>query len=492
MRKTNFSDCDMLFDGAMLHGVMGWREYIKKTGENTWTVWYDPLEIDDEYMYEQSEHDISSLISYVLERDIWVEYDNLGEVPCISLSKKEREYFKYKHPGGTIGPHMNNLLRHLLIHGNEGELLMVKIAAQITGIAANQVVDSDLINLKILNVSRKAIWKDVYKKAFTISSYFGEGQIYPPFVDGVAQLYLYSDSNNYYYNYQPNYVKLSERAKRELKEVQRKSVKYSLIFHIPHAGRTIPGNYRDQFLLSYEELYEEHLRLVDRYADELFDPSGYYSVVALESRFLCDVERFSDDEEEPMSKIGMGAVYLNTTDGRPLRRLLTKEERDHLIKEYHRKNQYSVERHLGEAILYNGFALIIDCHTFPSLPLPCDENQATPRPDICIGTDEDQTSPQVIELVTRYFTELGYSVSMNAPYAGTYIPSGYLLREKRTDIARASAAKVESIMIEVNRSLYMNEKIGEKLPQFDELQNRLRALWPLLEQYLASKEGIEM
>ena len=491
MRKRSFSDCDLLFDGAMLHGGLGWREYIKRTGEHTWTVWYDPLDSDDAYLYERSEYDISSLITYVLERDIWLEYDSLGEVPCISLTEQEQEYFEYKHPGGTIGPHMNNLLRHLLKHGNEGELLMVKIAAEITGIAANEVVDSDLINLKILNVSRKAIWKGVYKKAFEISSYFGKGQIYPPFGNEVAQLFLYSGSNPYYYNYQPNYVKLSARAKQELKEVQRKNVKYSLIFHIPHASQDIPNNYMDQFLLRYEELYDEHLKLVDRYADELFDPSGYHSVISPVSRLLCDVERFADDEEELMARVGMGAVYLNTTDGKPLRRLLTKKERDHLIEEYHRKNERSVELYLGEAILSNGFALILDCHTFPSLPLPCDENQAIPRPDICIGTDEDQTSPQVVELVTNYFTELGYSVSMNTPYAGTYIPRGYSLRKKKADIARSSAVKAESIMIEVNRALYMDEQTGEKLSQFNELQNRLRALWPLLEQYLVTRGRFE-
>ena len=491
MRKRSFSDCDLLFDGAMLHGGLGWREYIKRTGEHTWTVWYDPLDSDDAYLYERSEYDISSLITYVLERDIWVGEDNLGKIPCIPLSKKERKYFKYKHPGGTIGPHMNNLLRHLLKHGTEGELLMVKIAAEITGIAANQVVDSDLIDMKILNVSRKAIWKGVYKKAFEISSYFGKGQIYPPFYNGVAQLFLYSGSNDYYYNYQPNYVKLSERSKKELEEAQRKSVKYSLIFHIPHASRMIPNEYLDQFLLRHEELYDEHLRSVDRYADELFDPSGYLSVISPVSRFLCDVERFADDKEEPMARIGMGAVYCNTTDGRPLRRPLTKKERDHLLQTYHRDNERHMELCLNEAILSNGFALIIDCHTFPSIPLPCDSDQVTPRPDICIGTDEDQTSSEVIELVTGYFSGLGYSVSINAPYAGTYIPRGYSIRKKKTDIARASAAKVESIMIEVNRSLYMDEKTGEKLPQFNELQNRLSTLWPLLEKHLATRGGFE-
>ena len=228
-----------------------------------------------------------------------------------------------------------------------------------------------------------------------------------------------------YYNSHPNFVKFSDGFWKEFKQTQRKSVKSSLIFHIPHASRMISNIYLDQFLLSYRELYDEHLRLVDRYADELFEPSGYPSVISPASRFLCDVERFADDEVEPMAKIGMGAIYCNTTDGRPLRRPLIKEERDHLLQMYHRENERRMKLNLEEAQRSNGFALIVDCHTFPSIPLPCDADQVTPRPDICIGTDEDQTSPEVIELVTGYFTGLGYSVSMNAPYAGTYIPGGF-------------------------------------------------------------------
>jgi len=246
------------------------------------------------------------------------------------------------------------------------------------------------------------------------------------------------------------------------------------------------------FFLRHEDLYDEHLRSVDRYADELFDPSGYLSVISPFSRFLCDVERFADDEVEPMAKIGMGAVYCNTTDGRPLRRPLTKEERDHLIQMYHRENERRMKLYLEEAQRSNGFALIVDCHTFPSIPLPCDSDQVTPRPDICIGTDEVQTSHKVIELVTGYFTELGYSVSINAPYAGTYIPRGYSLRNKKTDIARASAAKVESIMIEVNRSLYMDEKTGKKLPQFENLQEVLRTLWTQIETFLGKRGRYEL
>jgi N-formylglutamate amidohydrolase len=54
---------------------------------------------------------------------------------------------------------------------------------------------------------------------------------------------------------------------------------------------------------------------------------------------------------------------------------------------------------------------------------------------------------------------------------------------------RKTATEVESVMIEVNRSLYMDEESGEKIPGFEQLQKMFRTLWSLLESYLAKRVG---
>ncbi|MBN2858848.1 MAG: N-formylglutamate amidohydrolase, partial [Sphaerochaetaceae bacterium] len=96
-----------------------------------------------------------------------------------------------------------------------------------------------------------------------------------------------------------------------------------------------------------------------------------------------------------------------------------------------------------------------------------------------------QTPESLISLLHEYFTGNGYTVALNEPYAGTYIPRIYSYQAKKTDLARSSAMKVQSIMIEVNRSLYMDEATGEKHDGFIRVQNHLRRLWPLLKNNIA-------
>ena len=473
-KKRNFSDCDQLFDGWMMYGTLGWREYIKKIGKSKWSIWYVPYDDENADMYEKSEHDISSLISYAFERDIWIEHENLDVVPGIKLTKFEKAYFEYTHSWGTLGQHMNNLLVHLCEHGTEGEFLMAKIAAGITWINPGEVVDSDLIGMKILEVSMKAIWTRTFRKAFSVSTYYGKGQIYPPNENGVATLFLNESQSSYSFDFKPKRVQLSKKCMEELHHVQIENIVRSVIFHIPHASTYIPDGIEDQFLLDWESLRLEQLKMTDHYADELFVYSKAPRIVAPVSRLVCDVERFADNDKEPMALVGMGMIYEKTHDGKQLRRELHEYEKAELLHKYHKQNAQNVESEVREALRGNGVALIIDCHSFPSVPHPFESDQAIPRPDICIGTDSYHTPEDLLELVQSYFLEKGYSVAINSPYSGTYVPLYFYQRNK----------KCLSIMIEVNRSLYMDEATGEKLPNFEHIQRQLMVLLELIKESL--------
>lgn len=108
--------------------------------------------------------------------------------------------------------------------------------------------------------------------------------------------------------------------------------------------------------------------------------------------------------------------------------------------------------------------MIIDCHSFPSTPLPYEEDQNPDRPEICIGTDSFHTSSWLEEKVAMGFDRLGFSVEINRPFAGSIVPMRYFQKDSR----------VSSVMIELNRKLYMDEFIGKKNHRFDELKNILQ------------------
>ena len=105
-----------------------------------------------------------------------------------------------------------------------------------------------------------------------------------------------------------------------------------LLVHLPHDATAIPPDAQADFLLSAEELGAECLRLTDRhtaalYADGLAPDDLLRAAV---SRLVVDVERFADDAQEPCAKVGMGATYVRTADGRPFR-MLTPERRAELM-----------------------------------------------------------------------------------------------------------------------------------------------------------------
>ena len=74
-----------------------------------------------------------------------------------------------------------------------------------------------------------------------------------------------------------------------------------LILHIPHSSLNIPDY--SNFILSKNEVDAEAIRMSDLYTDELFEgKSEDYKIQADFCRIFCDVERFDDDAQEPMSK----------------------------------------------------------------------------------------------------------------------------------------------------------------------------------------------
>lgn len=222
-----------------------------------------------------------------------------------------------------------------------------------------------------------------------------------------------------------------------------------LILHIPHSSSEIP--ILDGYITSRDKIQEEIIKLTDWYTDDLFDTDVDSKIVAPFSRIFCDVERFADDELEIMSKVGMGVIY-EKLDSDELLRKVTPVLREKILTNYYWKHHNSLTTIVEEQLNRNGECLIIDCHSFPSTPLQKAINQNSNTPDFNIGTDSYHTPKKYIDASVNYFENLGYSLGVDWPYNGSIVPMKYYQKEKR----------VSSIMLEINRKLYLNEPTNEK------------------------------
>jgi N-formylglutamate amidohydrolase len=232
--------------------------------------------------------------------------------------------------------------------------------------------------------------------------------------------------------------------------------KSSLILHIPHASKSIP--FSVGFIDSVKTRDQIEI-LTDWYTDELFDDEESIKVIADFSRVFCDVERFKDDALEKMSSLGMGLLYTHSDDGSLMRNINT-ETRNKIISEFYEPHHERLTAAVDLQLKHFGTANIIDCHSYTDNPLKRDLNQNLPRPDFNIGINSYHTPVNWIEESKYFFESGGYSLGIDWPYSGTMVPLKYFNTDSR----------IHSIMLEVNRRLYLKQNSIERSEDFDKIK----------------------
>jgi N-formylglutamate amidohydrolase len=244
------------------------------------------------------------------------------------------------------------------------------------------------------------------------------------------------------------------------------NVSIPLLAHIPHSSTYIPPDLRSSFLLNDHQLEKELLLLTDWYVDELFTEvhkSGGISVIYNTSRLVVDPERFENDEEEEMFSRGMGVIYTKTSHLSNLRKTPSEKEREKLLDHFYRPYHRVVEEEVQGILDKFGFCIILDCHSFPSSPLPYELDQDPDRPDICIGVDNFHTPDALTKIIQDFYAKKQLKAFLNKPYAGTYVPSKFY----------KTNSNITSIMVEINRRRYMNEETGLKSQSFSMVENEI-------------------
>jgi len=222
--------------------------------------------------------------------------------------------------------------------------------------------------------------------------------------------------------------------------------KENTIIHIPHSSTHFP----DKNGFNEELLKIEIDKLTDWHTDKIFKIDNVKIIKSNFSRMFCDVERLPDEDEE-MFRFGRGFYYTKTDLGETLR-IESETHKKHVKENYYDVHHKKLSEAVNTALEKAKMAYILDCHSFSDIPFESDIDKSPNRPDICIGVDEFHTPDWMVKLYTKAFENEGYNVEVNRPYEGTIVP---LEHYRKND-------NVKSIMVEVNRKLYLNDDYSMK------------------------------
>ena len=249
-----------------------------------------------------------------------------------------------------------------------------------------------------------------------------------------------------------------------------------VVFAVPHAGRAYPPQLLRETALPPNLLRSSE----DAFVDLLFAPAPLHGaplLVAQYPRAWVDLNRAADELDpaliegvtrgglNPRIASGLGVIPRVVANGRSIYRgRLTRTEADaridHAWRPYHAQLQTLLNGHrrrFGEAVL-------IDCHSMPHEATDAFAHRRGRRPDVVLGDRYGASAAaEVVDGIEAILTDAGLSVARNSPFAGAFVAQHY----------GCPSVGQHVVQIEIDRSLYMDEKAIALRPDFE----RVVDLW---------------
>lgn len=262
------------------------------------------------------------------------------------------------------------------------------------------------------------------------------------------------------------------------------------VFASPHSGQHYPAS----FLASSRLDRFSIRRSEDAFVDELFASAPHEGAPMIRAHFpraYVDANReayeldpgmFSDplpnwvSTASPRVVAGLGTIAKIVAGGAEIYRTrLSFEEAQNRIESCHIPYHRALAGLVENAVTAHGGCLLVDCHSMPSIAVPGTSKQI--HADIVLGDCHGSACRrEITQLAEETLRGLGLRVARNKPYAGGYTTRHY---------ARPQLG-VHTLQIEINRSLYMNERTMTKTRGFDLLAEQMRALTQSLANVSAS------
>ena len=235
------------------------------------------------------------------------------------------------------------------------------------------------------------------------------------------------------------------------------------VYSSPHSGTAYPPDFLAAATLDLAALRQSE----DAFVDELFAavPSlGAPLLRALFPRAYLDPNR-EPYELDPQMFDGRLPAYANTRSTRVsgglgtiarvissgaeiYRAKLPVAEAKQRIESFYEPFHQALATLLADSKRAFGCAVLIDCHSMPSVGGPGDRDSGRTRAEIILGNRFGTScAPLLIDTAERALRAMGYSVFRNNPYAGGFITHHY----------GCPGEGIHALQIEINRALYMDE-----------------------------------
>lgn len=248
------------------------------------------------------------------------------------------------------------------------------------------------------------------------------------------------------------------------------------IFSSPHSGAEYSSAFLAETRLNALALRSSE----DAFVDELFAAAPLHGaplLVAKAPRAFVDLNRAADELDpsvilgakvsgvNPRIAAGLGVIPRVVSNSQVIRNgKMSLAEAKARVAEFHAPYHNRLSQLIKDHRARFGMAILVDCHSMPKEALdaaPMVDGQA---PDIVLGDRFGASCDRwVADMAQDIFSEAGFKVARNAPFAGGYITKHY----------GHPSRGVHALQVEINRAVYMDEDRIARRDDFADVQATL-------------------
>jgi len=247
----------------------------------------------------------------------------------------------------------------------------------------------------------------------------------------------------------------------------------SVVVASPHSGRHYPRSFLRSSMLDERSIRSSE----DAFMDMLVEAApelGAPLLAAEYPRAYIDLNRSADEldpgvidgvgrvVQTPRISSGLGVIPRVVANGRAIYRgKLGRAEADERIERIWHPYHQELDRLMQGAHDRFGEAVILDFHSMPHEALDSVARPGARRPEVVLG-DRFGASARgdLVDALETAFLQAGLVVSRNAPFAGAYVTQRY----------GRPMRGWHAVQIEIDRSLYMNERLIRPNGNFDNVR----------------------